>query len=123
GQCLAYLKRLRWPNGIRCEKCERVTKHHLRAERKCYACQHCGSHVHPTVGTIFHNSKVPLPDWFYCIWQMSKTRAGISAKQIERELGISYPTALRMCNLIRSQMGEDGALWGFVEADETYIGG
>lgn len=58
------------------------------------------------------------------IWQFSKTRAGFSAKQVERELGVSYPTALRMCNLIRSTMDEgDTVLSGIVEADETYIGG
>lgn len=108
---------------MHCETCERVTKHHLRIERKCYACQHCGSQVRPTVGTIFEGSKVPLPDWFYVIWQFAKTRAGFSAKQVERELGVSYPTALRMCNLIRSRMGENPTLSGVCEADECYIGG
>ena len=99
-QCLEYLRDLRWPDGITCAKCEKVTRHHLRIERKCYACQNCGTQVHPTVGTIFEGSKVPLPDWSYVIWQFGKTCAGFSAKQVQRELGVSYPTALRMCNLI-----------------------
>src|SRR5690606_335114 len=93
-KCLAYLVKERWPDGVPCAKCNRVTKHHPVTGRKCYACQECGAHVYPTKGTVMHGTKVPLPDWFYCIWQMSKTRAGISAKQIERELGVSYPTAL-----------------------------
>ncbi len=122
-QCLRFLRDLRWPDGIHCETCERVTKHHLRVERKCYACQHCGGQVRPTVGTIFEGSKVPLPDWFYVIWQFGKTRAGFSAKQVQRELGVSYPTALRMCNLIRERLGETPTLDGVVEADECYIGG
>ncbi|MEL6704806.1 MAG: IS1595 family transposase [Bacteroidota bacterium] len=127
-QCLAFIKEQRWPDehyggGIPCKKCERVTPHHMIPSRKCYSCQNCGSHVHPTAGTIFERSRVPLPDWFYVIFQFAKTRAGFSAKQVERELGVSYPTALRMCNLIRSQLGESPTLSGIVEADETYIGG
>lgn len=121
--CLDFLRRKRWPDGITCRKCNRVTGHHLLIERKCYSCQECGTHVHPTAGTIFHKSRVPLPDWFFVIWQFSKTRAGFSAKQIEREIGVSYPTALRMCNLIRSRLGETPTLDGVCEADETFIGG
>ena len=122
-KCLDFIRRQRWPDGIPCKKCERVTGHHLIEGRKCYSCQECGSHVHPTAGTLFHKSRVPLPDWFFVIWQFSKTRAGFSAKQVEREIGVSYPTALRMCNLIRERLGETPTLSGVVEADETYIGG
>lgn len=122
-QCLDFIRRQRWPDGIPCMKCERVTGHHLIADRKCFSCQECGSHVHPTAGTLFHKSRVPLPDWFYVIWQFGKTRAGFSAKQVQREIGVSYPTALRMCNLIRERLGETPTLSGVVEADECYIGG
>lgn len=122
-QCLDFIRRQRWPDGIPCKKCERITGHHLIADRKCYSCQECGSHVHPTAGTLFHKSRVPLPDWFYVIWQFGKTRAGFSAKQVQRELGVSYPTALRMCNLTRERLGETPTLDGVVEADECYIGG
>lgn len=122
-QCLDHLRRLRWPDGIHCQKCERVTPHHLITSRKCYSCQDCRSQVYPTAGTIFHKSRVPLTDWFYVVWKFSQTRAGFSAKQVEREIGVSYPTALRMCNLIRSGLGESPSLSGVCEADETYIGG
>ena len=122
-QCLAYLVELRWPDGIPCKTCKRTTRHHLIHDRKCYSCQHCGTQVYPTAGTIFENSKVPLPDWFYVIFQMSKTKTGIAAKQIQRELGVSYPTALRMCNTIRGCLDEKvEKLSGQVEADETYMG-
>lgn len=122
--CLDYLRRKRWPEGITCRKCERVTGHHMMVERKCYTCQECGTQVHPTAGTFLHKSRVPLPDWFFVIWQFSKTRAGFSAKQVEREIGVSYPTALRMCNLIREALGEPlpAKLSGTVEVDETYMG-
>lgn len=122
-QCLEHLRRLRWPDGITCAKCERVTPHYLIAKRKCYSCQHCGTQTYPTAGTIFHKSRVPLPDWFYVCFQFAKTRAGFSAKQVERELGVSYPTALRICNQIRSCLAESPRLSGVVEADEVYIGG
>jgi transposase len=122
-QCLEFLRNLRWPNGIHCDKCDKITPHHLISSRKCYSCQNCRNQVYPTAGTIFHKSRVPLPDWFYVIFQFAKTRAGFSAKQVERELGVSYPTALRMCNLIRSRMSETPTLSGICEADECYIGG
>lgn len=123
-QCLEFLARLRWPEGVHCAKCEKVTKHHLRSSQKAFACQYCGSLRTPTKGTPFHRSKVALPNWFYVVFQFAKTRTGITAKQIERELGVSYPTALRMCNLIREALAEQPSekLKGEVEVDETYMG-
>jgi transposase-like protein len=123
-QCLDFLARLRWPDGVFCAKCARVTKHHLRPSQKAFACQFCGTLRTPTKGTPFHGSKIALPNWFYVVFQFAKTRTGIAAKQIERELGISYPTALRMCNAIRAALGEapPEKLSGTVEADETYMG-
>ena len=127
-QCLEFIRQQRWPadkfgGGIPCAKCERVTPHYRVASKKSYSCQVCRSHVFPLTGTIFEKTRVPLPDWFFVIWQFSNTRAGFSAKQVEREIGVSYPTALRICNLIRSQLGERPTLSGIVEADECYIGG
>jgi transposase-like protein len=127
-QCLEFIRQQRWPadkfdGGIPCKKCKRVTPHHRVASKKSYSCQNCRNHVFPLTGTIFEKTRVPLPDWFFVIWQFSNTRTGFSAKQVEREIGVSYPTALRICNLIRSQLGENPSLSGVVEADECYIGG
>jgi hypothetical protein len=85
----------------------------------------CGHHVHPTAGTIFHKSSTSLHLWFYAIYLITSTRCGISAKHLERELGIRYKTAWRMFNKIRNQlMDEDHEpLSGAVEADETFVGG
>lgn len=122
--CLEWLKDYRWPNGIRCKECKKVTKHHLMKTRRSYSCQECGEHVHPTAGTIFHKSTTPLTLWFYTVYQMAQTRGGISAKQIERETGVTYKTAWRMCRLIRQQLSEDnGPFSGEVEVDEAYFGG
>lgn len=65
---------------------------------------------------------MPLPDWFYVIYQFASTRTGIPAKQIQRELGVSYPTALRMCNSIRKAMMEERYVETTCEIDETYMG-
>jgi transposase-like protein len=123
--CLEWLKNYLYPNGIFCEKCERVTKHHKVASRKSYSCDYCGHHVHPTADTIYHKSSTPLRLWFLAIYIMASTRCGISAKQLERELGVTYKTAWRMFKQIRSMLSEDGGdpLAGKVEVDETFVGG
>lgn len=122
--CLAWLKDYRWPNGIRCDACDEVTAHHKVKSRRSYSCQKCGHHVHPTADTIFHKSSTPLTMWWHAIFLMAQTRGGISAKQLERELGVTYKTAWRMFKLIRQQLDEGSdPFTGPVEVDETYIGG
>src|SRR5687767_11205942 len=72
--CLQYLKDKRYPGGIFCDKCQKVTGHSFTASRKCYTCHECGLHVHPTAGTIFHKSPTPLTTWFYTAYLMAQTR-------------------------------------------------
>ena len=92
-----------------------------------WTCTGCGHHVHPTAGTIFHRSSTSLRLWFHAMYLMTSTRCGISAKQLERELGVHYKTAWRMFNKIRNElMGEPELslpLSGKVEVDETSWGG
>lgn len=122
--CLAYLFKARWPRGRRCPTCEKVTKHYRRSDRKTFACEWCGGEVSPTADTIFHKSPTPLRLWFYAMYLMASTRCGISAKQLERELGVTYKTAWRMFKQIRTLMGEEFTdMSGPVEADESYFGG
>jgi transposase len=102
--CLEWLRNYLYPDGIFCEKCTRVTKHHRIVSRRSYCCDHCGHHVHPTAGTIFHKSRTSLTTWFYAISRMASTRCGISAKQIERETSVTYKTAWRMSKQIRSML-------------------
>ena len=124
GVCLDWLKDSLYPDGIPCETCQKTTKHHKVANRKSYACDNCGHHVAPTAGTICHKSSTPLRLWFYAIYLMSSTRCGISAKQLERELGVTYKTAWRMFKMIRSMLDESNKKLGNeVEVDETYVGG
>ncbi len=122
--CLEWIKKHRWPDGIHCETCQKVTKHHRIKNRNCYSCDNCGTQVYPTAGTIFNKSVTPLRVWFEAIYRMASTRCGISAKQIQREMGVTYKTAWRMFHQIRNLLGEDiSNLDGEVEVDETYIGG
>jgi transposase-like protein len=104
---LEFIVGLLYPEGIHCPKCERVTKHHRVKGRTCYSCQFCGHDEYPLVGTIFENSATSLKLWFHAIFLMSQTRCGISAKQLERELGVTYKTARRMANKIRSLLQDD----------------
>jgi transposase len=127
--CLEWLRNYLYPDGIYCTKCEATTKHHRVKSRPSYSCDHCGHHVHPTAGTIFHKSPTPLTTWFYAIYLMASTRCGISAKQIQRETGVTYKTAWRMFKQIRTMLDEresgqlGGGGRGGVEMDETYYGG
>jgi transposase len=122
--CLELLKNHLYPDGIKCEKCGRVTPHHRITKRRCYSCDYCGTHTYPTANTVFHKSSTSLRLWFYAVYLMSSTRCGISAKYLERELGVTYKTAWRMFHQIRKLLKEDiGTLSGEVEMDETYVGG
>ena len=124
--CLEYVATLVYPTfpEIHCRACGEVLKHHRLNGRKAYSCQKCGTHVYPLAGTIFEKSRTPLKSWFYAMYLMSTTRMGISAKQLERELGVTYKTAWRMFRQIRALMAEDkGPLRGTVEIDETLVGG
>lgn len=127
--CLEWLRNYLYPDGIYCEACEAVTKHHRVKSRPSYSCDHCGHHVHPTAGTIFHKSPTPLTTWFYAVYLMASTRCGVSAKQIQRETGVTYKTAWRMFKQIRTMLDDEKALplggkqGGGVEMDEMYYGG
>lgn len=122
--CLEWLKNYLYPDGIFCETCKAITKHHKVASRKSYSCQHCGHHVHPTANTIYHKSSTSLKTWFHAIYLMASTRCGISAMQLMRETGVTYKTAWRMFKQIRLMLDEDrDPFAGEVEADESFFGG
>jgi transposase len=123
--CLEYLKRKFFADGSECPKCGKATKFHRISGRSAYSCQYCGHHIYPTAGTIFHKTTVSLQLWFFAIYLMSSTRCGISAKQLEREIGVTYKTAHRMFKQIRTLLSDEdeAPLDGDVEVDETAVGG
>ena len=124
--CLEQIKEQRFPGGVTvCEKCEGPRKHYRVTDRTAYACATCGNHIYPLAGTIFEKSTTSLRIWFQAMYLMGSTRCGISAKQIQRETGVTYKTAWRMFRQIRSLLSEpDMQLEGStVEVDEMYHGG
>lgn len=129
-QCIAHLEAIRWPDGLHCLKCggERVSRIKATGKtgkvRNLYLCLDCQYQFSVTVGTVFHDSHIPLTKWFYAIRLMCSAKKGISAKQLERELGVSYETAWSMGHRIRVAMKDEmHILKGIVEVDETYLGG
>src|SRR5215211_7969542 len=112
-----------------CPKCEReqvpFRKYEMTTRRQTWTCTKCGHHIQPTAGTIFEGSSTSLHLWFFAIHLMTSTKTGLSAKQLEREIGVTYKTAWRMLNLIRNELMEqdETPLSGEVEIDETAWGG
>jgi transposase len=122
--CLEWLKNFLYPEGIFCKSCGKITSHSKLSNLPVYSCNRCGAHTHPMTGTIFEGSHIPLNRWFYAMFLMSATRCGISAKQLERELGCSYKTAHRMFKQIRTLLRDTiQPKIGIFEVDECYIGG
>jgi len=122
--CLDWLRDFLYPEGIYCKVCKATTKHHRIKSRMSYSCDYCGHHEHPMANTIFMDTRTPLRSWFHAVFLMASTRGGISAKQLQREIGVTYKTAWRMFRLIRSLLEQDDdMLGGEVEIDEAYIGG
>ena len=131
--CLLWLWKNRYSvDGIHaiCPKCNVLRefgRYSTAQQRQSWTCMACGHHLHPTAETIFHKSSTSLHLWFYAMYLMTSTRCGISAKQLERELGVTYKTAWRMAYLIRNKlMTQDaGPFEGTtpIEIDEAYLGG
>lgn len=123
--CIEHLFKLRYGNDFICPKCGVVSKCHKLSGIPAYTCN-CGHHIHPMVGTPFENSRTPLQKWFYAIYLFTTSRHGVPAKELQRQLGVTYKCAWRIGHEIRKYMGtvdDGGKLSGHVEADETYIGG
>jgi transposase-like protein len=129
--CRAYLKARRWPQGVRCPRCGNSAVYDLHSRKWHWQCTKCapggseGYRFSLLVGTIFENTNKPLRDWFKVTHLMLTSKKGISALQIQRQMGFgSYKTAHGMCHKIRTAlMQPETKLGGIVEIDETYIGG
>lgn len=123
-KCHEYLEGLRWPNGVECPRCE-STKISRIVKRRQFDCDSCRYQFSVRVGTLFHDSKLPLWKWFLAVYLMGESKKGISANQLKRTLGVSYKTAWYLCHRIRAAMVDESGdmLTGIIEADETYVGG
>lgn len=123
--CLETILHNRYGDLTTCPFCGVIgTKFYKVRNRKCFECKDCGHQVYPLAGTIFHKSETSLLKWFFAIYLFSVSKNGVSAKELERALGVTYKTAWRMAKQIRLLMQQDrDRLSGEVEIDETYIGG
>jgi len=123
--CLTHLMKTRFGEKLDCPKCKRHAKFYKLKKQPVYVCQWCGHHIHPMAGTPFERSHTPLQKWFYAMYLFTTSRHGVPAKELQRQLGITYKTAWRMAHEIRKYMARvDGNsdLSGHVEADETMLG-
>ena len=123
--CLEHLFKTRFGDDPSCPKCGEIGKFRKLSKMPAYTCN-CGHHIHPMVDTPFERSSTSLQKWFYAMYLFTTSRHGVPAKELQRQLGVTYKTAWRMGHEIRKCMGKvDGIppMTGHVEVDETYVGG
>lgn len=131
---LAYWMKIRWPRGIRCLACDHdkcyliETKGKTKKVARLFECAECGLHFSATTNSLFHDTHMPLQKWFMAISLMVEGKKGISAKQVQRHIGVTYKTAWYVCHRIREAMQEEKALkiggpQTTVEIDEMFVGG
>lgn len=123
--CRAYLTELRWPDGVKCPKCESDKISRIQ-KRQQYDCDSCRYQFSVLSGTMFHDTHLALTKWFFATYILCESRNGVSANQLKRMLRVSYETAWYLCHRIRAAMKAvqpQPLLDGVVEMDETYIGG
>jgi len=109
---------------MRCKACNEPFKYYRVKNRKAYVCGSCGHQFYPMAGTIFEGSTTELYKWYYLIYLFSSSKNGVSAKEIERQVKVTYKTAWRMGHQIRKLLADDGLkLKGLVEIDESLYGG
>lgn len=94
--CLQHVMEVRYGLHRPCAKCLNFSTFHRLSDRPAYSCAHCGHHVYPCAGTIFQDTRTPLQSWFYAIYLFVTTRHGVSGKELQRTLGVTYKTAWRI---------------------------
>lgn len=111
-----------------CPDCGTVgVQFHKLRDRRVYACPECRFQIAPTANTILHDTRTPLVSWFYAMYLFCTTRHGVSGKELQRQLGVTYKTGWRIGMQIRklteNTQNFDALLSGHVEIDEAYVGG
>jgi transposase-like protein len=124
-RCIEHLAGLRWPDGFVCSGCGGRAAWRLKARPRVYECSTCHRQESVTAGTVFHRTRTDLAKWFVAAYLMGRDKRGVSAKFLQRELAVAYQTAWTMAHKLRHGLSEDPSrpLHGFLEADETFIGG
>lgn len=124
---LQHFRTIRYKNGLICPHCGSTQQVGLRTDQpKLCNCNHCHNTFSIFTGTIFEKSSTDLKKWFFAVHLVLNAKKGISALQLQREIGTTYKTAWRMLKQIRTAMGNENLEKSFeliVEVDETYVGG
>lgn len=123
--CLQAIVKQRWPEGFCCPQCQH-DKGWLLQTRHVFECADCHHHTSITAGTLFHNTKLPLVKWFWCIYWLSSDKGSISALRLTKLIGVSWRTAQRMLRKFRIAMGNQNSLYkltGTIELDDAFVGG
>lgn len=126
--CLEHIMRVRFGGTkLDCPSCGAEGEFHKLRDRRVFACPNCLHQIAPTANTILHDTRTPLVSWFYAMYLFCTTRHGVSGKELQRQLGVTYKTAWRMGQQIRKLTEKadhfDALLTGHVEIDEAYVGG
>jgi len=126
-RCEAAVREWRWPQGFVCPRCDgRWHSEFRRHERLYFQCSGCRYQCSVLSGTVFESSKLPLPTWFLAMHLMTQAKNNVSALELKRHLGVSYPTAWLLKHKIMQVMAlreQDRQLTGRVEIDDAYLGG
>lgn len=125
-EAVKFMENIRWKKVIRCTECN-STKIGSRQKDLRFHCMKCGNTFSVTTKTRIHDTRLPVKTWIYAVAVITDAKKGMSAMQLQRNLGIHYETAWNMYHKLREMMGEDinqlDELSGIIEMDETYIGG
>jgi len=123
-ECRDHLRKLRWPQGVKCLRCRSDKVSWLENQKK-HQCKSCRYQFSVTTGTIFHDTHLPLWKWFLAVYLIVEAKKGLSANQLKRTLNVSYKTAWYLSHRIRDALKEVDAqlLKGIIEVDETFVGG
>lgn len=120
--CLDHLMRIRFGERHECAKCGKNARYYRVSTRKVYSCEYCGHQIAPMAGTPFERTRTPLQDWFFVMFLFTMSRNGVAAKEVERQLGVTYKTAWRMCHEIRKYMASldsDDPLGGICQREAS----
>ena len=123
--CAAALIKHRWPEGFMCPHCGHQKAYYM-TKRRVYECCQCYHQTYITAGTLFHSTNVPLVKWFWAIYLIASDKGGISATRLAKQIGVSWLTARRMLQKIRTAMGRRDSIYrlsDLIEFDDTYVGG
>lgn len=124
-KCMNYLAEIRWPGGFQCPHCGHDHGWYTASQGR-YECANCYRQSTVISGTLFHATKLPLTKWFWAIYWISSDKGGISALGLSKLIGVSWRSAYRVLQVLRTAMGDRDTLYrltDIIELDDALVGG